>query len=430
MEKKIVIEGGRKLNGRVKISGFKNAALPVLTATVLTRDVCIIENLPSITDATIALEILKEMGATVRMLSSTTVEINTANVVQGIIPPRLTGKMRGSTYFIGAELGRFGRAHVGWPGGCNFGDRPIDQHIKGFEALGAKVTIENAYIDAYAPEELKGAPVYFDTVSVGATVNVILAAVMAKGTTVIENAAREPHIVDLANFLNTCGASISGAGTDVIKIKGVESLHGCTYAIIPDMIEAGTYMIATAATRGTVCIENVIPKHLESISAKLEEMGVIVEEFDDSVIVRTASDLNKINVKTLPYPGFPTDLHPQMSALLCTVDGVSLMTESIFENRFRYADELRKMKAHIKVDGKTAVIEGGITLAGAPVRAVDLRAGAALIIAGIAAEGTTVISDIDSIERGYDDIVGKMRSLGADIKLMYEPDAELHKAAN
>lgn len=427
---KIVVQGGVPLRGNVEISGSKNAALPIIIGSILTEDVCVIENIPRISDVTLALDILRHMGASVRLLGKNTVEIDTRNVRPGSSPYDLVRKMRGSSYLLGAEIGRFGHAHVGWPGGCDFGVRPIDQHIKGFEAIGAKINIENGYIEATSPTGLAGAQVYFDVVSVGATINLILAAVKARGTTVIDNAAREPHIVDLANFLNTCGANITGVGTDMIKIKGVKKLHGCTYAIIPDMIEAGTYMIAAAATRGNVRISNVIPKHLESISAKLVEMGVEVEEYDDSVIVRRTGELNRVNVKTLPYPGFPTDMHPQMTALLCLADGVSYVTEGVFENRFKYVDELRRMGACIKVDGKTAIIEGGHPLSGAPVIAVDLRAGAALLIAGLVAGGKTVVSEIGSIERGYDDIVGKLRTLGANVRKIQEPEAVYLPKAN
>ncbi|MBR6708335.1 MAG: UDP-N-acetylglucosamine 1-carboxyvinyltransferase [Clostridia bacterium] len=419
---KIIIEGGRSLHGTVEINGMKNAALPIILASILTRDVCVIEHLPAISDVTLALEILRSMGAGVRMINRTTVEIDSRHIVGGSSPYELVSKMRGSTYLIGAELGCFSAAKVGWPGGCDFGVRPIDQHIKGFEALGAKVDIENGYIIASAPDGLRGGTVYFDCVTVGATINVMIAAVLAKGNTVIDNAAREPHIVDLANFLNTCGAKITGAGTGVIRISGVEKLHGCTYTIIPDMIEAGTYMAAVAAAGGNVRITNVIPKHLEVISAKLVEMGADIEEYDDSITISSTGELRRANVKTLPYPGFPTDMHPQISAALCCANGASIVTEGIWENRFRYVDELRKMGADISVDGRTATIFGVERLTGAPVRAVDLRAGAAMIIAGLAAEGRTEISGIGSIERGYDDIVGKLTRLGANIKKVYCPD--------
>ena len=362
----------------------------------------------------LTLEILEKMGAKVKR-DHTTVEIDTRYVQPGRSPYELVSRMRGSTYLIGAELGRFNYARVGSPGGCDFGVRPIDQHVKSFEALGAEVSVLGGYVEAKA-DALVAAEVYFDVVSVGATINAILASVFAAGTTVLENAAREPHIVDLANFLNTCGASISGAGTDTIKIKGVEKLHGSTYAIIPDMIEAGTFMCAVAATGGNVKINNVIPKHLDSISAKLSEMGVYVEELDDAVIVRRDGPMKGINVKTQPYPGFPTDMQPQMTALLCFADGTGRVTESVWDNRFRYVEELRKTGAAIDIAGKTATIRGGGTLVGAPMRSVDLRAGAAMVIMGLASNGRTEITDIHTIERGYDNIVRKLRDLGADIR--------------
>ena len=411
---KIIINGGTPLVGTVEISGAKNAALPVLVGTVLTGDRCIIENVPEILDVDLTLEILEKMGAKVKR-DHTTVEIDTRYVQPGRSPYELVSRMRGSTYLIGAELGRFNYARVGSPGGCDFGVRPIDQHVKSFEALGAEVSVLGGYVEAKA-DALVAAEVYFDVVSVGATINAILASVFAAGTTVLENAAREPHIVDLANFLNTCGASISGAGTDTIKIKGVEKLHGSTYAIIPDMIEAGTFMCAAAATGGNVKINNVIPKHLDSISAKLSEMGVYVEELDDAVIVRRDGPMKGINVKTQPYTGFPTDMQPQMTALLCFADGTGRVTESVWDNRFRYVEELRKAGAAIDIAGKTATIRGGGTLVGAPMRSVDLRAGAAMVIMGLASNGRTEITDIHTIERGYDNIVRKLRDLGADIR--------------
>lgn len=411
---KIIINGGTPLVGTVEISGAKNAALPVLIGTVLVGDRCIIENVPEILDVDLTLEILEKMGAKVKR-DHTTVEIDTREVRPGRSPYELVSRMRGSTYLIGAELGRFNYARVGSPGGCDFGVRPIDQHIKSFEALGATVSVRGGYVEAKA-DSLTAAEVYFDIVSVGATVNAILASVFAPGTTVLENAAREPHIVDLANFLNTCGARIVGAGTDTIKIKGVEKLHGSTYAIIPDMIEAGTFMCATAATGGNVKINNVIPKHLDSISAKLSEMGVFVEELDDAVIIRRDGPMKGINVKTQPYPGFPTDMQPQMTALLCFADGTGRVTESVWDNRFRYVEELRKTGAAIDIAGKTATVRGSASLVGAPMRSVDLRAGAAMIIMGLAAGGRTEITDIHTIERGYDNIVRKLRDLGADIR--------------
>ncbi len=412
----IVINGGNQLCGRVEVSGAKNAALPILFATILTNDVSVIENVPQINDVKITLQILREMGAIVKALDSTTVEIDTRGVVGGTSPCELVAKLRASTYLMGAELGRFGNARVGWPGGCDFGVRPIDLHIKAFEALGATFRNDNGFFSITTEEGLKGCHIYFDTVSVGATVNAILAAVTADGITVIDSPAKEPHIVDLANFLNTCGASISGAGTDVIKVKGTPMLHGCTYTIIPDMIEAGTYMIAAAATNSEIEIANVIPKHLEAISAKLCEMQVEVEEYDDSVIVRKHNGLTNTNVKTMPYPGFPTDMHPQMAALMCLASGMGRIDEKVFESRFKYVEELSRMGASINIVGSIAIIEGGKGFNPAPVKAVDLRAGAAMIIAGLAAKGVTVISDIEIIERGYDNIVEKLRSLGANIE--------------
>lgn len=426
---KIVIGGGRPLVGTIEVSGSKNAAIPIILATLMVDDVCVIENVPSISDISLSLEILSAMGCRIRMLSRNTVEIDSRGAKGGMSPYELVRKMRGSYYLVGAELARFRRAYVGLPGGCDFGVRPIDQHIKGFKALGAHINVESGYIDAKA-EELKGASIYFDVETVGGTINVMIAAALADGTTVIENAAREPHVVDLANFLNSCGAKITGAGTDTIKIKGVERLYGSTYAIIPDMIEAGTYMCAAAATGGHLKVANVIPKHMESVSAKLEEMGVKLVENDDSIEVISTGKLDRVNVKTAPYPGFPTDMNPQFGALLCLADGVSLLTESIFNNRFRYVEELKRMGAVIKVDGATAIFEGGATLSGAPVKAVDLRAGVAMIIAGLAVKGRTEIEDIHYIERGYDDVVGKLRAVGADIKKVIVPDREQFEKAN
>ncbi len=427
---KIIINGGTPLRGTIEVSGMKNAALPILMGCLLVEDKCIIENLPEIDDVTMALKILQAMGISVRSLNRNTVEIDSTYAIGGASPIDLVRKMRASYYLLGAELGRFGRAYVGYPGGCDFGVRPIDQHIKGFEALGATVNVEGGYVEAVAEDGLHANNVFFDVITVGGTMNVMLAAVKAEGTTVIENAAREPHIVDLANFLNTCGAKISGAGTDTIKIKGVEKLHGCTYAIIPDMIEAGTYMIAAAATKGSLKITNVIPKHLESITAKLEEMNVQVDCDDESVTVSYKGPMNRINVKTMPYPGFPTDMQPQIGLLLCLANGVSCLSEGVFDNRFRYVEELKRMGALIKVDGRTAVIEGVSKLSPAQIKAVDLRAGAAMVIAGLATSGITEIEDIHYIERGYDDIVGKLRLVGADIKKIYFPDQIKYSKAN
>lgn len=414
-EDRIIINGGKQLHGDVYIDGMKNAALPIIFATMLTASKCVIENLPDVSDVAISLEILRHLGATITVLAPGTVEIDTAPLQYGEAPYDLVGKMRASTYLLGAELGRFGKAQVGWPGGCDFGVRPIDLHIKGFEALGAHVSIENGYINANAPDGLTGNMVYFDVASVGATVNVILASVLAEGMTIIDNAAREPHIVDLANFFNTCGANITGAGTSVIKIRGVKKLHGCDYTIIPDMIEAGTFMVAVAATGGKVNIRNIIPKHMETVSTKLLEMGVDIEEFDDYITVTSDGKTKGVTIKTLPYPGFPTDMHPQFAAALCFSSGSGFISEGIWENRFKYTEELRKMGANIQVEGKTATIKGGAKITGARLKAVDLRGGAAVLIAALAAEGTSVITGTAIIERGYHDIVGKFKSLGAEI---------------
>ena len=420
MPTKILIRGGQPLHGEITVSGMKNAALPILFATILVKGTCVLNNIPDVSDITISLQILEAMGADISKRSDGAIRIDTKNLCQGSSPLELVKRLRGSTYLLGAELGRFHKATVGWPGGCDFGTRPIDQHIKGFEALGAVIKQDNGYIRLQAENGLTGNSVYFDVVSVGATVNVILAATLAKGTTVIDNAAREPHIVDLANFLNSCGANITGAGTSVIKIRGVESLHGCVYTIIPDMIEAGTFMVAAAATGGWVQIRSVIPKHVESVTAKLTEMGVQVEESDDSILVRSTGELRGVNITTLPYPGFPTDMHPQFAPLLCMASNISCIQERVWENRFRYVEELRKMGALIMVDSRSATFSGGNRLMGAPVDAMDLRAGAALIIAGLAAEGRTEIGGVQYIKRGYVDIVHKFRMLGADIEEIEE----------
>jgi UDP-N-acetylglucosamine 1-carboxyvinyltransferase len=416
---KIIINGGKKLHGDVYIHGMKNAALPIIFATILTADKCIIENVPKVSDITMSFDILQTMGAKINYIDETTVEIDTTTLEGGSSPKDLVMRMRGSTYLLGAELARFHKSKVAYPGGCNFGKRPIDMHIKGFEALGASVFQDEVYVYADAPSGLTGNSIYFDIVSVGATVNIMLAAALADGLTVIENAAREPHIVDLANFLNTCGADIKGAGTGIIKINGVEKLHGCTYDIIPDMIEAGTYMTAVAATGGEVNIKNVIPKHLEIISTKLVEMGVEVETYDDYLTVRSNGTLKPTNIQTLPYPGFPTDMHPQFAALLCLADGESSVYETIWKKRFNYALELEKMGANVIINEPFAMFKGVEKLHGATVSSVDLRGGAALVIAGLVAEGTTEIVNISTIERGYLDIVGKLKELGADISKVY-----------
>jgi len=427
---KYIVKGGKKLFGEVEISGAKNAAVAIIPAALMVNGVCRIENLPQISDTDKLLEILSLMGAQVRLVNKTTVDVDCTNVYLSDEIFELTKAIRASYYLIGSMLGRFGEARTTMPGGCNFGVRPIDQHIKGMKALGATMNIGNGLICASARDgRLKGNRVYLDKVSVGATINIMIAAVLAKGQTVIENAAREPHIVDLANFLNSMGADVRGAGTTTIKVRGVEALHGGTYALIPDQIEAGTYMAAVAAAGGEVRVTNVIPKHLDCISAKLVEMGVEIEEGDDYVTVKRDAVLRHTNVKTLPYPGFPTDMQPQISTVLCLAEGTSIVTEGVWDNRFKYINELRKMGAEIHVDGKVAVIEGVSGLTGAPVAACDLRAGAAMVIAGLCAEGTTTIEDVEYIERGYQDIVGKLRKLGADIVAVTEPNDPADKTA-
>ena len=425
-----IINGGKPLVGSVEISGMKNAAVAVLFACLLVNDTCTIENVPNIIDVSVALDILAGIGVKVKKVAKNTVELDSTHAVGGMSSYELVRKMRASYYLIGAELGRFGSAYVAYPGGCDFGVRPIDQHIKGFEALGATVDVEGGYVEANALGGLRGGNIYFDVTTVGGTINVILVAARSDGLTVIENAAREPHVVDVANFLNACGARISGAGTDTIKIRGVKQLHGCCYTIIPDMIEAGTYMLAAAATCGNLRIGGVIPKHLESVTAKLIEMGVDVVEEGDSVTVSRRGPLERVNIKTQPYPGFPTDMQPQICVLMCLASGVSYLNESVWDNRFRYVSELKRMGARIKVNGKTAIIEGGKPLSAAALKACDLRAGAAMIIAGLTAPGTTSIDDVYYIERGYDDVVGKLRSVGADITLQHVPDESVFNKAN
>ena len=424
---KYLIRGGNPLFGEVEISGAKNAVVAILSATLLANGVCRIENIPNIADVTTSLDILENLGAVVKRVNKNTVEVDSRPVFSHTVPHDLARKMRASYYFMGALLSRFGAAKVAMPGGCNFGVRPIDKHLKGFIALGADVApMENGMIELKA-ERLVGSSVYLEA-SVGATVNVMLAAVKARGVTVIENAAKEPHVVDLANFLNSMGADIRGAGTDVIKIRGVDRLYGTTYSIIPDQIEAGTFMAAAVATGGDVLVRNVIPKHLESITAKLLEMGAEVEEYDDYVRVCRRGPILHCNVKTMPHPGFPTDMQPQIAVLLAMAEGTSIITESIFDNRFQYMDELRRMGADILVDGKVAVIQGGKPLTAAPVKAVDLRAGAALVIAALAAQGESEISCVQYIERGYECIVDKLRHLGADIELVQQAEPGLRTA--
>lgn len=419
---KFVIKGGRRLSGEITVSGAKNAAVAILPAVILSDEACIVENVPNISDVNISLRILKEMGAKVECLGKDCYKIDPTSIDKFCVPYEIARKMRASYYFLGALLGKFNKARVSMPGGCPLGDRPIDQHLKAFAALGADYTLSQGMIDLTA-NHLRGSQIFLDVVSVGATMNAMLAAVKAEGLTVIENAAKEPHIVDLANFLNSMGANIMGAGTDVIKVRGVERLHGTSYAVIPDQIEAGTFMIAAAATKGDVIIKNIIPKHLESITKKLEKIGVNIELYDDSMRVWVDGPLVKTSVKTTPHPGFPTDMQPQIATLLTLAEGTSIVTEGVWEQRFRYVDELRRMGADISVDGKVAVIEGTGHLMGAPVKACDLRAGAALIIAGLAASGITEIEDIFHIERGYDCMEEKLRAIGADIEKVSVPDA-------
>ena len=417
---KYQIRGGNRLHGTIQISGAKNAAVAIIPAALLVDGVCRIENIPQISDVTLILQILQELGADVRTVNRTTVDVDCSHIRNRQVPYELGRKIRASYYLVGALLGRFGWAEVPLPGGCDLGGRPIDQHIKGFMAMGAEVDVRNGLIYAQVPRggRLSGGNVYLDIVSVGATMNIMLAAALAEGMTIIENAAKEPHIVDLANFLNSMGADIMGAGTDVIKVRGVDRLRGGTYSIIPDQIEAGTYMAAVAAAGGEVLIQNVIPKHLDCISAKLVEMGVEIEELDDAVRVRRDGPLSRVNIKTMPYPGFPTDMQSQLGAVLCTAQGTSVITEGIWDNRYRYVDELRRMGARVQVDGKVAVIEGVDCLTGAPVSACDLRAGAAMVIAGLAAQGVTEIDSVHHIERGYEMLVEKLAAVGADIKVI------------
>ena len=418
---KFVINGGKPLRGQVRISGAKNAAVAILPAVLLADSPCVIENLPDISDVSAILRVMQCLGANVRLINKSSVEIDPRHVNSYVVSKQMAEGMRASSYFLGALLGRMNRAKVAPPGGCNFGVRPLDQHIKGFEALGAKITFENGMMDGKA-DVLRGASVYLDVVSVGATINIMLAAAKAKGLTVIENAAREPHIVDLANFLNSMGANIMGAGTSVIKIRGVDKLEGTTYSIIPDQIEAGTYMAAAVATMGDILVTNVTPKHLESIIAKLAEVGAQITEYDESVRVAMYQRPKKCNVKTMPHPGFPTDMQPQMATVLVLAEGTSIVTEGVWDNRFRYIDQLTLMGANVQVDGKTAVITGVEALSPAPVQAVDLRAGAAMIIAGLAAKGETEIENIQYIDRGYENIVEKFTALGADIRRVNIPD--------
>ncbi len=411
---KFVINGGRALKGEVTISGAKNAAVAILPATILAAGKCVVENLPNISDVTASLHILSALGAQIKLINKNTYEIDTTFLTGTEVPDDLSRQMRASYYFLGALLARFGKAQVAMPGGCNLGPRPIDQHLKAFNAIGAEDSVDYGMISV-SGENLVGAEIFFDKVSVGATMNAMLCAVHATGQTVLENCAKEPHVVDLANFLNMCGADVRGAGTDVIKVRGVERMHGATYSIIPDQIEAGSYMVAAMATGGDVLIKNVIPKHLDPISAKLVKAGATIEEFDDSIRVSRTGEILPIKINTMPHPGFPTDMQPLMGVVLSVANGTSTVTEGIWDNRFRYVDELAKMGSNIQVDGQVAVIEGVEKLLPAPLRASDLRAGAALVVAALMTEGTSEIDEVAHIQRGYEDIVEKLQALGADI---------------
>jgi UDP-N-acetylglucosamine 1-carboxyvinyltransferase len=423
---KYIVEGGNPLFGEVHISGAKNAAVAIIPAALMVDGVCRIENIPQISDVSLLLSILQDLGASIRTVNRSTVEIDCTGIRNGQVPYDSARRCRASYYMIGALLGRFAKADVALPGGCDFGGtRPIDQHLKGFKALGAEVSVQGGFINAGAANgRLNGASIFFDKVSVGATINIMLAAALSDGLTVMENVAKEPHIVDVANFLNSMGANIKGAGTDVIKIRGVERLHGGTYSIIPDQIEAGTYMAAVAACGGQVKICNIIPKHMDCITAKLLEMGVEVDEIDDSLLVRRIGPLTKANVKTMPYPGFPTDMQPQLAAALCMAHGTSIITDSVWSSRFRYVDEFKRMGAQIQVNDNLAIIEGVEHLTGAQIQACDLRAGAAMIIAALAAYGTSEITGVHYIERGYESVVEKFRKLGGNISSVELEDSD------
>ena len=420
-----VVKGGVPLRGEVSIGGAKNAALGILAAAIMTDETVTIENVPNVRDTRVLLQAIEGIGAKVKYIYNNTVQINGGSISDLNVEYEYIRKIRASYYFIGALLGKYKESNVALPGGCNIGSRPIDQHLKGFKALGAKVNIDHGVVSAKA-ENLVGGHIYFDVVTVGATINLMMASCMAEGETILENAAKEPHIVDVANFLNAMGANIKGAGTDVIRIKGVNRLHGCTYSIIPDQIEAGTFMMAAAATRGDIVIKDVIPKHLESITAKLLEMGCKLVEGDDWIRVIAEGEVGSTNVKTLPYPGFPTDMQPQIAVALALAKGSSMVTESIFENRFKYVDELNRMGAKIKVEGNTAYIEGVEKFTSAQLSAPDLRAGAALVIAALAADGISQIDDIEYIQRGYEDFEGKLSALGAIIAKV-DSERELQK---
>ena len=419
------MNGGSPLVGEVAIGGAKNAALGILAAAIMTDEDVYIDNLPDVKDINVMLEAIKAIGASVDRLDRHSVKINASSVKDVLVDDEFIRRIRASYYFIGALLGKYKSAEVALPGGCNIGSRPIDLHLKGFKALGAEIEIESGRVKAHAID-LVASDIYLDTVSVGATINIMMAASLAEGKTVIENAAKEPHIVDVANFLNSMGADIKGAGTDVIRIKGVKALHGSRYSVIPDQIEAGTFMCAAAITKGDITVKNVIPKHMEAISAKLMEMGCEVVEFDDAIRVIAKNNQKSTNIKTLPYPGFPTDMQPQITTALALASGSSLVVESIFENRFKYVDELARMGTNIKVEGNTAMVIGVSKLRGAALKAPDLRAGAALVLAGLAAEGQTTVDDIKYIKRGYEDFEGKLASLGADIKEV-DSEAEARK---
>ena len=426
---KLIIKGGKPLNGSISISGAKNAVVAIIPAALLIEGKCVIENVPCIDDVSVITDILSQLGAKIRLINKHTIEIDSTNIETCKADHTMVSKMRASYYLMGALLGRFNHALVSMPGGCDLGPRPVDQHLKGFRALGAKIDDDNGYYELTA-DELVGGHIFFDIVSVGATINVMLAAVKAQGITIIENAAKEPHIVDVANFLNSMGANIKGAGTDVIKIKGVDSLKGGTYSVTPDYVEAGTYMLMTAGTGGNVLIKDVIPKHLESITAKLKEIGATVNEYDDSIQVISTKRLAPARVKTLPYPGFPTDLQPLITTLLSVSDGTSIVTEAVWESRFRYVDELRRMGANITVEKSVAVIEGTEELSGCPVKSHDLRAGAAMVMAGLMANGTTEVTELQYIDRGYEDLEGKLTSLGADIRRIEDKTPSTTSKAN
>ncbi len=419
---KFVINGGNKLCGEVTISGAKNAAVAILPATLLTKGVCTIENIPDVKDINYLIDVLSRLGAKVERINRNSVKIDASGDISTVADFEVLNHMRASYYIVGALLSRFGEADVSMPGGCNFGERPVDLHKKGFMALGAEVSVGGVF-HAKADKPLQGANIYLDTVSVGATINIMIAAVLAEGTTVIENVAKEPHIVDVANFLNSMGADVKGAGTDVIRINGVKELKkSVTYSLIPDQIEAGTFMVAAAGAGGDVLVKNVIPKHMEATSAKLEEMGITVQEFSDSIRIISDGTIGKANLKTLPYPGFPTDMQPIAVALLTVAKGTSIVTEGVWENRFQYVNELRRMGAHITVNGRMAVIEGVEGLTGTTVKATDLRAGAAMVVAGLMAKGTTTVRDIKYIDRGYEHFAEKLRALGADIQRDTDPN--------